>query len=385
MSTDDGVVFLKHEFGTMRIFHVVNSVSLQAGGAERLVRSLHDGLRKRGIESVVLSLQTSGDATSDGIIHGGFASPYDPRACWRIVRWLRQSVRHNDIVHAHMFPTALYTSLAGWLWPRRPAFLLTEHSPFNGRRNHALGYAIDAMTYAMFDRIVAISDGVSTALSAARPQVSPRLRVVNNGVKLPYATSLMRSDIGRPTVLSVAGLRHAKNLDGALAALAHIKHLEFDYCIAGSGPELEALSRQAKALCISDRVRFLGHVDDVTPLLESADIFLMPSRWEGFGLAAVEAMNASLPIVAGDVPGLRDVVGYDGKAALLVDPTDTVAIARALETLLASHALRQRLGCAAFTRSLRFDVENMINGYIDTYADLRTMRTGVLARADASR
>jgi glycosyltransferase involved in cell wall biosynthesis len=59
---------------------------------------------------------------------------------------------------------------------------------------------------------------------------------------------------------------------------------------------------------MGSKVKFLGYVADIQPLLEQADIFLIASRWEGFGLAAVEAMNASLPVVASEVDGLCDVV-----------------------------------------------------------------------------
>ena len=78
--------------------------------------------------------------------------------------------------------------------------------------------------------------------------------------------------------------------------------------------------RLEKSLGLEGKVRFLGHVDDVRGLLKKADIFLIPSRWEGFGLAAVEAMNAGLPVIASDVAGLREIVGRTPPSGLLVNP-----------------------------------------------------------------
>ena len=96
----------------------------------------------------------------------------------------------------------------------------------------------------------------------------------------------------------------------------------------------------------------LGLVRDVRAVLSAADIHAMPSRWEGFGLSAAEAMAAGLPVVATDVGGLREVVA-DGETGLLVRPGDPFALAEAIETLARDADLRRRLGEAGRRRVAR--------------------------------
>ncbi len=82
--------------------------------------------------------------------------------------------------------------------------------------------------------------------------------------------------------------------------------------LVGDGVKRPDLERLAAELKIVERVRFLGNRSDVPDILAAADIYIQPSRWDGFGIAALEAMAAGLPVVVSNVPGLRDVVGDAG-------------------------------------------------------------------------
>ena len=93
----------------------------------------------------------------------------------------------------------------------------------------------------------------------------------------------------------------------------------------------------------------------------------MPSLWEGFGLAAVEAMNASLPSVVGNVPGLGDLIKEDGEDAFLVTPSNENMIAKRLAQLIENKELRHEMGKKAFAQSLNFGVDTMIKDYIKLY------------------
>jgi len=137
--------------------------------------------------------------------------------------------------------------------------------------------------------------------------------------------------------------------------------------ILGEGRARPALDEQVHALGLSDHVTLGGHQSDIKVFLEEADIFLIPSLWEGFGLAAVEGMNAGLPVVASDVSGLRDVVGTDGSCALLVSPSDPQAIATALGDLIKNPQKRRTMGEAGFEHSKRYDKRHMTENYIAAY------------------
>jgi glycosyltransferase involved in cell wall biosynthesis len=149
-----------------------------------------------------------------------------------------------------------------------------------------------------------------------------------------------------------------------------INGIDFEYRIAGTGSEEEKLQTASNHLGIGSRVKFLGFVADMLPVWEDADIFLMPSLWEGFGLAAVEAMNASLPLVVSDVPGLREIIDTSRECAIVVDPLSSRSIAEALIRLLESDDLRSTLGLQAFNAAGRFEENHMVDAYFDLYCEL---------------
>jgi glycosyltransferase involved in cell wall biosynthesis len=130
---------------------------------------------------------------------------------------------------------------------------------------------------------------------------------------------------------------------------------------AGTGSLAASLAARAAALGITARVRFLGHVDDVAPLLAAVDAVAMPSHHEGLGVAALEAMAAGRPVVAARVGGLPEVVGTD--AGLLVDADDPPALAAAIARLAREPATVRALGDAGRARvAERFTLEAMARG-----------------------
>ena len=146
-----------------------------------------------------------------------------------------------------------------------------------------------------------------------------------------------------------------------------IKELNFEYWIAGSGELEDELKNQVERLGLQNKVKFLGYVRDIPSLLKKGDIFLIPSQWEGFGLAAVEAMNASLPSVVSIVPGLGDLIKEDGEDAFLVAPYDKNFIAQRLAQLINNKELRQEMGKKAFAQSLKFSSDKMVKSYLTFY------------------
>lgn len=116
--------------------------------------------------------------------------------------------------------------------------------------------------------------------------------------------------------------------------------------LVGDGPELPGARQEAEALGLADRVHFLGHQTEVAPLLAVADLFLLPSLNESFGVAATEAMACGVPVIASDVGGLREVV-VNGKTGFLFPPEDGEGMAVRAVELLRNHSLRRRIAEAA--------------------------------------
>jgi glycosyltransferase involved in cell wall biosynthesis len=118
--------------------------------------------------------------------------------------------------------------------------------------------------------------------------------------------------------------------------------------LAGDGPERERLRRLAVKLGLRERTEFLGDIahEQVPATLARLDVFAMPSTYEGFGVAALEAEAMEVPVVASAIYGLPDVVD-DGVTGLLVPPKDVPALAQAILRLLSDEDERRRMGVAA--------------------------------------
>lgn len=352
------------------VHHIINDADLENGGAQKIVRLLHTGLRDRGINSRLISVVPS---DGNGIAEYrslGLSRPYDFRAVWRLVRYLRRECDPGDVIHAHLFPTMLYISVAARLARWRGRLVCTEHSTHNRRRNTARGRVIDGLLYSRYDRIACISGGTREALAAWMPRFASKMVVVQNGTPLAFEHTSSRPGREKCIVVSAGRLSKPKNYDTALQAMAMLRDKSFEYRIAGVGPEENELRHLCVDLKISDRVRFLGFVEDIPQLLREADIFLMPSRWEGFGLAAVEAMNAGLPVVASDVEGLREIVGTDPPCGVFCDPLEPASIASAVKELLTDPEKRRRYGNNGHKRSFQFSADAMVEKYLEFYRSL---------------
>jgi glycosyltransferase involved in cell wall biosynthesis len=170
--------------------------------------------------------------------------------------------------------------------------------------------------------------------------------------KMPERHTNVSEEPGNLTVFCVARLSPEKGIDILLENARKLPKVQF--IIAGDGPERENLEKNS-----SQNVTFLGFVKDIPNLLAQADILCVPSRSEGLGLAALEAMAAGVPVVASRVGGLPEVI-RDGETGLLVPPEDSEALHLALKTLLDDPERRKSMGAAGRKRAeALFSVEVM--------------------------
>jgi glycosyltransferase involved in cell wall biosynthesis len=179
---------------------------------------------------------------------------------------------------------------------------------------------------------------------------------------LPAAVLRERLELGdAPIVLTVAAKRPHKNLGRLLDAFARVETNAMLVIPGFATSHAAELEQRA-----SDRVRFLGWVDDPTldGLYRAATCFFLPSLAEGFGLPVLEAMVRGTPVACSDIPVLREVAG---DAALYFDPLDPDAISRALEQLLDQEALRLRLRGAGRMQAREFSWERAAAATIPGY------------------
>lgn len=346
-------------------------------GGEVQVFLLIEGLRKRGHTSVLLCPEGSRsgeEAARRGIevvtLRTGGAGSL--RAVARVRRELR--ARRPDLVHLH-------TGRANWLgglaaWSLALPALTTRRMDRPVKR--------DLRTRFMYSRVVrravAISDavrarlvegGVPAAMIRVIPSaVDPEALYPQLGRSATRAQAALASDAS--LLLVVAALYPRKGIDVLLDALARLadEGLRPALWIAGDGPVRAALEQQSRELGLVHQVRFLGERGDVPDLLAACDVFILPSRSEGLGVAALEAMAAGRAIVASRVGGLAEAVS-DEHTGLLVPPGDPDALASALTRLLRDPALRARLASAGPARVARnFGAEQLVAAYEDLYFEL---------------
>jgi glycosyltransferase involved in cell wall biosynthesis len=134
--------------------------------------------------------------------------------------------------------------------------------------------------------------------------------------------------------------------------------------LVGDGDSRPEMQQLASDLGIRERVHFLGRRPDVPQLLKLADLFVYASHYEGFGIAAVEAMSSGLPVIASDVPGLKEVVEGAGR---LVPPGNAEALAQAIDEILRSEQIRQRMAAASRKRAAYFSIDRTVSSMVKVY------------------
>lgn len=188
-------------------------------------------------------------------------------------------------------------------------------------------------SYAAAHRVVANSQAAAERL---RTEGVPdrRILVIPNGIDV--SSFPLREYSSRPRrVAMVACLREEKRIDVLIAAVPRIleRHPDAEFMIVGEGQCRAGLTAQAQSLGVADRVRFLGHRDDVPAVLAEADLFVLPSRSEAFPNSVMEAMAAGLPVVGSAVGGIPELVD-DGRTGYLVPPGEPGPLADALIGLM---------------------------------------------------
>ena len=177
---------------------------------------------------------------------------------------------------------------------------------------------------------------------------------------------------GRPSVLlHASNFRPVKRVGDTVRALAKVRRVHPAVLVlVGDGPERDEVEALAISLGVRDAVAFVGERRSLGDLFAHADVFLLPSDQESFGLAALESLASGVPVVASDVGGVAEVV-TQGETGWLVPPRNPAAMARAVLSLLADPARRKAMGRAARASALaRFRPEPIVQRLEAVYAEV---------------
>ena len=176
---------------------------------------------------------------------------------------------------------------------------------------------------------------------------------------------------GTKLIVHVSNFRPVKRIDAVLEVFDRIRRqVPSRLLLVGDGPELATAYRLGRQLGISDLVDTVGAQEEVTSLLSVADLFLLPSAEESFGLAALEAMACEVPVVASRVGGLPEVI-EDGLTGFLHAPMDLDGMAKSALALLQNQSLhRQIVGAAQQRVSEKFCADRVVPMYEACYASV---------------
>lgn len=353
----------------MRILQVIDS--LQMGGAETLLRDLALRWKTGGLDFDIAVLTRTQSPLEEQLAAAGVrvrVSEAEKIYSWRQVFALAKLIPGYDLVHVHLFPAQFWVVLAAKLAGVRLPLVTTEHSTSNSRRTKRGFHAIDRWMYAQYRKLICVSDAAARVMQEWAPGTKGRLLVIPNGVDLPSfhqgEVASKREIVGDevPVVASVGRFEPAKNHTCLLQAMARLPYAHL--VLIGDGPLRPEAEQLAHTLGISDRVHFLGRRTDVPRLLRMADVYVQPSRFEGFGLAALEAMAAGVPVVASAVPGLASLVAGAGA---LVPPGNAQRLAAEMDSLLRSPERRAQLAAAGARRAETFSIDRTAQEYVSLY------------------
>jgi glycosyltransferase involved in cell wall biosynthesis len=295
--------------------------------------------------------------------------------------WSRLRRLKPDVIHVHhVWPAAdrYLASLARAAGTRH--LVVTEHivgQPHSGGQR-----ALKRDELARADAVTAVCGAVAEMLVNDYGIARERVRVVPNGADLPDEQAELaparayrerfNASLIRPLWVVAGRLEEQKGHAVLFNALAEVRKrgLDFTLAVAGDGTLRAELEQLAEQLGIGNRVRFLGALDDVGPLLAAADAVVLPSLWEGLPLVLLEAMVRSRPVVATAVGGVPEAI-EDGVHGALVPPGDAFALADELERFHRKTERAGRLGRAAGERVRRdFLWQAVAEGFEAVYDDV---------------
>jgi phosphatidylinositol alpha-mannosyltransferase len=340
------------------------------GGVQMQVLGLARALRRKGLRTRVLG-PCDGPPPDSGVTPLGNSLPTaangsiapvapDPSAQLRVIRALRDE--GFDVVHLHE-PIAPGPTMTALL--TRPAPMIgTFHAAGGSLAYDLMPRAVKFLARRLDDRVAVSEDARRMAADALGGEYD----LVFNGVELGHYAGGPTTPTAGPTILFLGRHEPRKGLAVLLDAMRHLS-ASVRLWVVGEGPETEALRITTAG---DPRIEWLGTITESEKVarLRGADVFCAPSlHGESFGIVLLEAMAASTPVVASDLPGYANVARAD-QDALLVPPGDSGALADALRRVLEDDQMAARLVHSGRGRADHFSMARLADLYLERYERL---------------
>lgn len=333
------------------------------GGVERSAALLLQELQARGYEFVIITTHHYLTLPDEENWHGIPLYRFDFTASLAkgdLATWVREQKRLARVVED--FQPALHHIFG--IGPSMVACLqILRHNPVplitslaNVEQNPDVGFAPGAVlgkTLLASTWITTVSHAILEQTIDYLPETRSRISVLYNGHPTPAIEPLPLAS--PPRLLLIGRLIRQKGGELAIAAFEKLyqQYPEARLIIAGDGPDREPWQQLASGM--GDRVEFVGWVDpeDVYAMMNSVTMVLIPSRWEGLPLVAIETAYMARPAIATRIPGMAEIVA-DGETGLLVEPGDAEGMANAIAFLLDNPAQATAMGLVARQRALAY-------------------------------
>lgn len=356
----------------MRILHVINHFGM--GGAESMLVNIATAMAHQGHHVTVYTLQSKDNAMTQKLQQEGVdlrqgpaqQSVYHPRNIFLLKTLMKEKW---DVIHAHLFPTQYWVAMAYKLSGSQALLVTTEHNTVNTRSENIILDKIDRKIYRFYQGIIGISDATCDMLRQRLKTQVHQIVQIDNGIDLSVFHNI-NADVSQtlpflPTdaviLMQVARFGEQKNQPLCIHALQQLP-ANYHFVFVGDGEKRATCEALAREKTLSDRVHFLGIRNDVPQLLACADIVVMASHWEGFGLAAVEGMAMGKLVLASRVRGLAEVIGDD---ELLFD--NSTQLAQKIIFATSNPNWKKAKEKALQARASLFDVSQTSRQYIDFY------------------
>lgn len=285
-----------------------------------------------------------------------------------------------EIIHAHYaIPHAASAYLAKQILAPLPIKTITT---LHGTDITLVG--VEQSFHKVIKFVIEQSDGVTVVSEYLRRQtieefgIERDIRVIYNFVDPsradPGSTPCQRDTFapgGESILMHASNFREVKRVGDVVQIFAGVRaQIPAKLVLIGEGPDQPHIQQLIKELNLSDSVIFLGALDQVEPLFHCADLFLLPSAQESFGLTALEAMNCGVPVIATEIGGLPEVITH-GETGYLFPVGDTQAMAQSAVSLLTNSAEHERFSQAARVRAQEyFNADQLIPQYEAFYLEI---------------
>jgi glycosyltransferase involved in cell wall biosynthesis len=354
----------------LRVLQVITS--LYTGGAEKLIVDSVSLYQDKDIKMDVLTLNNNKtpfwkklEQNNECELKGLTSkSIYNPFLIFKIIPYLKK----YDVLHLHLFPTLYWVVIAKWISFSNVKLVYTEHSTNNRRRDKLIFMIMDKFIYKKLDIIICITEGVKENLER-HLNIKKEIIVINNGIdvkrfynsrKNEFFNFFAKEDF---KLIQVSSFRKQKD---QLTVIRSLKLLpeKVKLLLVGDGELIEENKRLVNELNLQTRVFFLGNRYDIPELINYSDVVILSSKNEGFGLVIVEGMASCKPVIASDIPGVKEIVKDNG---LLFEKGNEIELAKLINMLIEDDEFYHKIARRCYARANDFDINKMIDRYILQY------------------